>query len=260
MDGAVRHKWRLGAELGARGLYGQAEAVASELLADERVSVRALGAALVASHRRDLGDHACARFHDEQALRAWHQTRAPFDWPYVDLLINRAADAIGLGDPGDAEQWLSLADRLAEHGDARTTVRRGWVQADLALARQDPGDARRVLDELDLPLARLRSARHRIKTRLLHGIVLARLGEDAAARVELGRVLDEATKDGWGSIVWPAALALHRIEIDPQRRADCLITAQHAIATIRLDLHPARAAAFLKTLPDELAVPAGRPG
>lgn len=259
MDSAVRQKWRLGAELGARGLYGQAESVASELLADERISVRSLGAALVASHRRELGDYGCARFHDDQALRSWHRAGAPADWPYVDLLINRAADSIGLGELGDAEHWLSLADRFAEHGDARTTVRQGWVRADLALARQDPQGALQALDELDLPLARLRSPRHRIKTRLLRGVVLDRLGETGAAREELCRVLTAASKDGWGAIVWPAALALRRLETDPERRQSCLQTAREVIATIRLDLHPARAAAFLKTLPDELRTPAEQP-
>lgn len=259
MDSAILEQWRLGAELGARGLYGQAEAIAGELLADDRVTVRALASALIASHRRQLGDHACARFHDDRSLHEWESSDLEASWPYVDLLISRAADAVGLDELDDADYWLATADALAADGDTRTSVRYGWVQAELALARGDAAEALRSIDALELPLARLRSGRHAVKTRLIRGIVLHELGRADEAIAELDRVLAESTRAHWHSLIWQAALVRGRATADPAQQRSLYGVARAMIELILLDLHPSRAASFEDTLPPELSACAARP-
>jgi hypothetical protein len=252
MDSAVLEQWRLAAELGSRGLYGQAEGIVADLLASGDLHARVLGEALLGSHRRQLGDPACARFHDDLGLQAWEGSALEADWPYVDLLVNRAADAIGLGDLRDAEYWLQTAEALAESGDPRTAVRTGWVRAELHLARHEPAAALGVLDGLQLPLARLRSRRHAVRSRMLRGVVLQALGEDAAARVELDRALADAVKGLWHSLVWPAALVRARLAPQGVERQRYFDIARAMVGLILLDLHPSRAAAFEATLPREI--------
>lgn len=252
MDSAVLQRWRLGAELGARGLYGQAETIAAELLADPRAEVQALGAALAASHRRQLGDHECARVHDDQGIETWESSDLEADWPYIDLIIGRAADAIGLGELAAARAWLATAEALADFGDTRTSVRHGWVSAELALASDDPAEALRLIGELELPLARLRSPRHAVKSRLVGAVALDALDRADEARAELDRVLLDATQGMWHSLVWPAALVRGRLAQDDEERRDFYRIAQAMVEMILMDLHPSRAAAFIKTLPDEI--------
>ncbi|WP_153505373.1 hypothetical protein [Cumulibacter manganitolerans] len=252
MDSAVLEQWRLAAELGSRGLYGQAEGIVTDLLASGDLHARVLGEALLGSHRRQLGDPACARFHDDLGLQAWEASSLEADWPYVDLLINRAADAVGLGDLDDTGYWLRTAEALAASGDPRTAVRAEWVRAELLLARDEPAAALAVLDGLQLPLARLRSPRHAVRSRMLRGSVLQALGEDDAARVELDRALADAVKGLWHSLVWPAALVRARLARDGVERDRYLDIARAMIELILLDLHPSRAAAFEATLPKEI--------
>jgi len=252
MDSPVLQRWLIGVELGARGLYGQAEAIAAELIADVRAPIKVLGETLLASHRRQLGDHRCARVHDNAGLRAWEAADLDPDWPYVDLLVNRAADAIGLRELDDAGLWLAKASALAEAGDLRTAVRFGWVSAELALATDDPGTALRLVDELALPLARLRSRRHGVKTRLIRAVALDALGERHGALTELERVMADAADRHWHSLVWPAALVHGRLATNEAEREASFGIARSMVELIRLDLHPARAAAFEQSLPAEL--------
>ena len=141
---ATAAAWLLGVCLGAGGLYGSAMAVLEPLAsasppeADRRL-FSSLAAATMASTHRQLGRHEDARAWDRRARDlAGSMGEAAFD-----AALGLAADAIGLGDAGDAAEQLAVA---TEHATGRSDwwrqrVRLDWVRAELALLTERPQDA-----------------------------------------------------------------------------------------------------------------------
>ena len=183
--------WGTMVDLGARGRYAEAEAVATALL-QARDRWASLAQSTAASHRRQIGDHASALALDGDAL-----ARADDAESRADATIGLAADAVATGDAGLAASWHA---RAADDAAAtwRTLTRWHWVGAEAAMLRADPVAA---LDHARSARACCdgRSLRHDAKSR----IILAAVSGDPA---DLPTVLRSIEQHGWATLAWPLAL------------------------------------------------------
>jgi hypothetical protein len=222
-------RWLVAVTLGGQGRYAAAAAVLGDLLATPGVprAVAAHAAVTLAAHRRQLGGHAAARPLDAMGLRLADPGRAdlglgavapatPLDADgtdavaaRVDALVGLAADAIGMGAADTAERLLQVAGESARrHPSWRPAVRLGWVRAELALLRGDAAAAvAPARDALELAAVG-GSARHLLKSRIVHAVAMAAAGGDSRdALAELDGAADEAEDAGLLPLVWPARLA-----------------------------------------------------
>lgn len=202
--GSRQDSWTLWAgavNLMASGDYSSPWQCFAQLAECDNPEIAGLSCAAQASGLRQLGEHAEAAVLDDRAISA---TGAAV----LDGLIGRAADEIGLGDPGRCRHYLERADRiLAESVDKqlRGRVRIGWVTAEAALLQ---GDSAVAPAQLAVEAAHtLDSPRHILKSLLIRGVALRETG-DPAGDTELLTVLRSADDLGIRTLVWPAALAL----------------------------------------------------
>lgn len=183
--------WQAAVDLGARGRYAEAEALARPLVtAHDTWSSLALS--LIASHRRQVGDLASAARCDAEALQSATDAQSR-----AEAMIGLAADAVAAGDAEGAAARLddAQADGAA---DWRTLTRWHWVSAEHALLS---GDRARAVDHARASLATCagRSARHEAKS----GIVLAAASGQAQDLPAISPILREG---GWVTLEWPLAL------------------------------------------------------
>ncbi|GAB3296181.1 hypothetical protein EK0264_14845 [Epidermidibacterium keratini] len=250
-DGVLR-KWALAVELGARGRYGQAYTVLEPLLDSDDPHHDALASSVLASHRRQVCDHEAARALDQSAIDRWEQAGLDTDWQYADLVVGRAADAIGMGELDDAREWLAAADAvIGEGGYLRCAVRAGWVRGELAMAQGEPDDAALELEALAPLLDDLRSDRHRCKSRMLLAATYEQSSPEHATEL-LEKVLSTAKARCWHSLMWPSAYVLGRIAGEGDDRDDYYDAASAIVQTIALDLSPLDASRFVAAVPAEL--------
>ncbi|GAA5140748.1 hypothetical protein [Pseudonocardia adelaidensis] len=212
-------RWLVAVTLGGQGRYAAAATVLEDLVTAPRVppAVTAHAAVTLAAHRRQLGGHATARRLDALGLRLATAVRpGPLDADgtdaraaRVDALVGLAADAVGSGAVGHAQRLLdAAADAMRGHPAWRPAARLCWVRAELALLR---GDAAAAVapSRTALELATAGgSARHVVKSRIIHAVAGAVAGGDAAAAIaELDAAADHADRAGLLSLVWPARYA-----------------------------------------------------
>lgn len=284
----ARAAWLLGVCLGAAGRYGQAQDALAPVIGDQAVatgSTRAmhrsyagLCAAALASHRRQLGDHAAGRDYDLLA-----RTIAAGDRPAeFDAALGLAADAVGLGDPGGASTELAAAERLLAVGDWgptgdggqdgrvaddeardprwRQRVRLHWVRAEVALLTDDPGQACGHAGAA-IEASRVNDApRHLAKSLLFQGAALAVVAQHAGIPPDTAlRSLDQAARLarelGTLPLAWPteALLASLLEPADAARARAHRDAAARAIRTISADLPEPDAAAWMSR-PDISAI------
>lgn len=247
---AAAARWLLAVCHAASGRFGPALEVLDLLLAPvegaeppERRVLHALGEATLASLLRQLGRHAEARAHDEQALELSGGTgQAGFD-----ALLGLATDAVGLGDADDAQANLEQAAALVgERGEWwRQQVRLGWVRAEVALLLGTPESAVHAAAAA-VDLAEHSGApRHVAKGLLFQGVAQVESGAlgDAAGTLRRGALLAESL--GTLPLLWPArALLGALVSADDAAESDrCLTSARQAVTRIADDLpEPLRAA------------------
>ncbi|MEU5691268.1 tetratricopeptide repeat protein [Actinosynnema sp. NPDC020468] len=211
-----RSRWLAAVVLGAQGHYAAAATALTHLLAAP-APYASLAASTLASHHRQLGDHATARTLDARALRE-SSGPAPavlrsgaaghaFAEARADALLGLAADAVGRG-------RLDEARRL--HARVRPTtwrseVRHRWVGAEIHLAG---GHAERAVPEAEAAAEVSRAAggtRHLLKSDLVLGTALVVWGtpESVARGVDLLLCdLNHINRRGLISLSWPTAHVL----------------------------------------------------
>jgi hypothetical protein len=220
-------RWAAAVALGGQGRYAGAAALLEALSADPRTprALAAHAAVTRASHLRQLGGHGAAARFDGLGVRL--ATAAGRSGPgaaelgidaraaLVDGLVGLAADAIGRVDAAAATSLLARADAVLENIAApRSTIRAGWVRAELALLGGDPAAAVRAAADAVAGARRWGSARHLLKSRLVAevaGLVAARAGlvegVGSAGIARLDALAEEAGELGLVPLRWAALLA-----------------------------------------------------
>ncbi|SHL00408.1 hypothetical protein SAMN05443637_11610 [Pseudonocardia thermophila] len=232
-DAPPRDRWLAAVALGGQGRYAAAAAELARLRADPATpaAVRAHAAVTAASHRRQLGGHAVALADDGWALRiATTAVEAPTaaataaasvaDEPdpdgtdlaaaRVDALVGLAADNVGLGRPLVAQRLLDSAELLTcYHPSWRLPVRVGWVRAELALLRGDPGAALAPATDAVQRARAAGSVRHLVKSLIVRVVAAAAAGalDPEEAVSELDRLAGECAERGLAPLEWPCLLA-----------------------------------------------------
>lgn len=183
--------WQAAVDLGARGRYVEAEALARSLVA-ARDRWSSLALSLIASHRRQVGELNSATRCDADALEAATDAQSR-----AEAMVGLAADAVASGDADGAAVRLEAAASDCA-ADWRTLTRWHWVSAEHALLS---GDRVRAVDHARDALAACagRSARHEAKSR----IIWAAASGQARDLPGLSPVLREG---GWVTLEWPLAL------------------------------------------------------
>ncbi len=161
------------------------------------------------SFLRQLGWHTLARGWDGRALALAGvdpEARA-------DALIGLAADALGGGRFAAAATLLARVDRVLAPGLAvpdRLPVRRGWVAAELAMARGE-GEigVRHATEAVELARAMVvTSVRHRVKSEVVLAAALCGAGSTERARAVAEAALDATGRLGLIPLRWALACLL----------------------------------------------------
>ncbi len=254
--------WLLGVCLSSAGRYGSALQVLEPIAAPEgdvtaELQVfAALAAASAASVHRQLGRHAVARRYDEQGLARTDGTGEPA----FDCLLGLAADAVGLGEKGPAQEHLAAARVLAGGRSEwwRQRVRLGWLDAEVGLLVGD-GQVAAAAAEQAVDLAERSGApRHVAKGLLFLGVAQVEIGglDEAATALKRGGLLAESL--GTLPLLWPTRAVLGALlaERDPEQSARCLASARTTVETIAADVPPDMRTEWLAR-PDVAAVLGG---
>lgn len=213
--------------LGGRGRYGAAFALLDPLVRDPVVpdAIRAHAAVTRASHLRQLGSHRWARRWDGLGLSLAARAAPDPSGPdpigpdpigrdvaaaRADALLGLAADALGLVELELSERLLTAAEPVvAAHPSWRPGVRLSWIRAELALARDEPGTARKHA-ERGLAVARAAGAvRHQVKSELVALVARSCVGDPVYGVLEM--LSQRASAAGLYSLEWPIALLLTRL-------------------------------------------------
>ncbi|WP_208619812.1 hypothetical protein [Mycobacterium scrofulaceum] len=201
--------WLRAVAAGGQGRYGSAycdlAALRRSVPAGPLVS---LAHSTQGSFLRQLGWHSAARGWDGRALAlagADREARA-------DALIGLAADALGVGRFAAAAALLARADAELGAGPVpdRQPVRRGWVAAELAMARGDgelavghANEAARLAGAMLVP-----SARHAVKSEVVLAAALCTAGAVERARAVAEAALDATGRLGLVPLRWALACLL----------------------------------------------------
>lgn len=246
--------WLRGVALGALGRYGEALSALGPLAAAVSAGAAAGGEALfgsfaastIASLHRQLGDHATARTWDSAALATAQPLGEPGAEAVMDALLGLAADAVGLGERGEAEAGLVRAEEAVTGRHApgwRPTVRLGWVRAEVALLSDQPAVAIERATEALRSSEQAQAPRHVAKSLLFLGVAQASgpgpgqppaRTSTASAAVTLRRAASLAENLAATPLVWPARAMLGALLAvsDPRESARCLAAARDAVHAI----------------------------
>ncbi|MDQ1713679.1 MAG: hypothetical protein QOE45_3129 [Frankiaceae bacterium] len=243
-DAATAALWLLGVALGACGRYGTAITTLTPVLdAGEATgdgSARlfgALAAASLGSIRRQLGRHAEAREADERGLALTDGTGEQS----FACLLGLAADAVGLGDAGTAQDRADEAGQLLPERPTewwRQRVRYDWVRAEIALLNEDPAGAVEAAESAVERAERSRAPRHVAKSLLFQGVAQIQGGGDGTAALRRAATLAEGL--GALPLVWPSRAVLGALLAgsDEAESAASLGAARSAVLAIAADLPP----------------------
>lgn len=214
---AARAKWLHAANLGACGRYGDAAVVLASIVGSPDPAIRALARTCQASHRRQLGDHAGAAALDDAAYLDLLRSDVARDHRWHDVLVNRVADSVGLGQRQTAVRRLDQAEAEVGHQSGwRAQVRLGWVYAEVALMFDEPTlGATRLRQVMSAGLV-ARSPRHQIKTTMLLAVCdgLAAGGLERCDPAGLRDCLRAAEAADLISLIWPICVVLRHVPVD----------------------------------------------
>jgi hypothetical protein len=232
--GPPRSRWLAAVALGGQGRYAAAATALAGLLTGPDRVLASFAASTLASHHRQLGDHATARPLDGRALALLAdvptgEAEGPTDEGPLgarsDALLGLAADAVGLGRLDEAGRLHRAATELPGPAGWRRGVREAWLGAEIALSAGSPDRAVEYADRAVTWCARGTSLRHEIKTTLVRAVALEtaattnRAADDSFAtgvnpdgRVGSTALLEAAMRTSLGrgmfSLAWPSALVL----------------------------------------------------
>lgn len=176
--------------LAAIGAFGQAHEMCDELAAVQQPA----GHVLRASMWRQLGDAERARQWDQQGF-----DEAIDDETRVDACIGLAADAVAINDLPKAQRILHGITEPTQY--QRVHIRWLWVQAELALAKNDVSRATQWAEQAVAVSTAYGSARHLTKSRLI--LAVARSDTDEAVACA-----HTAADAQWRYLAWAAATYL----------------------------------------------------
>lgn len=204
--------WLRAVAAGGQGRYGSAYRDLAALRRDAPAGrLASLAHSTQGSFLRQLGWHALARGWDGRALALAGRDDEAAE-ARADALIGLAADALGVGRFAAAATLLARADSELRVGPVpdRLPVRRGWVAAELAMARGDGEIAVRHANEaVDLAGAMaLRSARHAVKSEVVLAAAFCSAGAVERARAAAEAALDTAGRLGLVPLRWALACLL----------------------------------------------------
>ena len=190
-DVPARVRWLAGVCLGATGRYGTAR----RWLAPGGEPAGSAAASCLASHLRQVGRHAEAEPLDRLALETADSAEET-----ADALVGLVADAIGRHDLTAAAARLENIPTVGRviNGDAewRKGVRVAWVTAELALCRNNFGEAIRAARLAERRSRDATARRHAVKSRLVLGASLDAAGRlRPAARVLRGTAAEATSMD-----------------------------------------------------------------
>jgi hypothetical protein len=205
-------RWLRAVAAGGQGRYGAAQRDLAVLRRDAPAGrLASLGMSTQGSFLRQLGWHTVARRWDGRALAlAGADPEAG-----ADALIGLAADALGVGRFAAAATLLARADPLLTSAvPDRLPVRRGWVAAELAMARGEgdvavhhAGEAVELAAAMAIP-----SARHRAKSEVVLAAALCSAGNIERARAVADAALQTTGRLGLLPLRWALACLLIDIE------------------------------------------------
>ncbi|ANZ37653.1 hypothetical protein BBK82_17935 [Lentzea guizhouensis] len=209
-----RVRWLAAVVLGGQGHYAAAATVLDALRHDPDPVIASLALSTRASHHRQLGAHHLARGLDGLAIARVSDTDAGDPdgadalGARIDALLGLAADAIGAGRPHESRRLLA---QVGETRSWRSSVRLGWVTAEVELASGRAHDAVAPAEEAYGVATGAGAVRHAIKSALVLGTSLVVWGTpDGLKRgVDLvGCDLNHSAMKGLHPLIWPSALVL----------------------------------------------------
>ena len=201
--GGARARWLLGVAEQGVGRPAAAIRALDAAWSEARATPLAVHVATsLAETHRQLGEHPTARGWDQRALEV--AEGEAIVWPLLGL----AADAVGVGDAGEAGRHLAAAEPLAVDDDWRVEVRTGWVAAELALLEARPADAASAAAAAAATAEHAAAAPYVAKSLLFQGVAQVQGADAEAAADTLARAASLAELLGAHPLVWPARALL----------------------------------------------------
>ncbi|MGB8407527.1 MAG: hypothetical protein WCE30_26040 [Mycobacterium sp.] len=213
---SARELWWRAVAAGGQGRYASAQADLETLRRLTRGPLASLTLSTRASFLRQLGGHDLARTLDGQA---WALATDPES--RADALIGLAADALGVGRFAASDRLLQRAQpHVDDSGEPRLRVRLAWVNAELAMV-SGAGSASVEHAERTVRLAAsFGSARHTVKSDVVHAAALCSAGRFDESRVVADRALRAAQELGLVPLVWALCCLLADIGSADHNLAD----------------------------------------
>ena len=205
-------RWLRAVAAGGQGRYGSACGDLEALLRCRPAGrLASLAHSTQGSFLRQLGWHTLARRWDGRAL-----TLAGGDpEARADALIGLAADALGVGRFAAAATLLSRVEPTAGDAPHRSTVRRSWVAAELAMATGAGSAALRhaeaAVELAAEPVSESATAvseRHRVKSQMVLAAALCSAGDLDRARTVADAAFEAAGRLGLVPLRWALACLL----------------------------------------------------
>jgi len=221
--------WWRAVAAGGQGRYANARTDLQILIRHEGGRLASLAHSTQASFLRQLGWHQLAREVDGRAwaLAVDAESRA-------DALIGLAADALGVGRFAASDRLLQRARPWVQTSDVpRLAVRLAWVCAELAMVSgagaESVGHAERGVELA----ATLGSARHAVKSDVVHAAALCSAGRYDESRAVADRALGAAQTSGLVPLTWALSCLLGDIGSAEHQTAEIAGFRDSAAATVQ---------------------------
>jgi hypothetical protein len=204
--------WLRAVAAGGQGRYSSALADLAVLCREADGPLASLAYSTRASFVRQLGGHDEARTFDGRAAAlACNDPEAG-----ADALIGLAADALGVGRFAASARALQRAadlmtEKITEKVPGRVPVRLAWVSAELAMVRGQGVTAVAHAEGAVQKAADLGSARHAVKSDVVHAAALCSSGDLDGARRVADTALEAAERLGLIPLRWALASLLAEI-------------------------------------------------
>jgi hypothetical protein len=223
-------RWLRAVAAGGQGHYCSATAELAVVRREVRNGALAsLAHSTTASFARQLGGHSEARRWDGRALAL----AASDPEAAADALLG--ADALGVRRLAASAALLDHARKTLDGSSApaRLPLRWQWVAAELAMARGDGDEAVRSAERAGELAARQPSARHVVKTQVIHAAALCSAGRIADARSAAAGALSASGALGLIPLRWAAASLLVDIDSNTGQLGDVTAIRDACADTIR---------------------------
>lgn len=227
----AHERWLRAVAAGGQGRYGSALYELDQIIrAGQRGPTLSLAHSTRASFLRQLGGHDQARGWDG---RAWALAD---DDPEADLdaLVGLAADALGVGRLALSARLLQRAGGLLDAAaPPRSSVRLGWVAAELAMAGGDGAAAVLHAERAVASADTLGSARHSVKSQVVLSAALCCAGRLEAARETADAAFAATAEFGLVPLRWALGCLLADIGSTTHSAAQVAVIRDDAADTVR---------------------------